>query len=363
MSVQTNTRPAPDRLAALMHPHTQRMVVEEVRRENKTANTYTLKSTDGAELAYFHAGQYLPIFADIDGNQIERPYALCSSPEDSVNGFYQITVKKAVGGYVSTYIHESWEVGTEVTVGSPKGFEYYQPLRDAKKIIALAGGVGITPFRSMAKAILDGTLDCDLTLIYGANTYDEVMFRDEWKELEAASNGRFRYALVLANEEVEGAEHGFITLDMIRKYQEIEGASLFISGPAGLTRHLQKELAPLNLPKKSVRWGIGGDSGARPAQAPAAERYHFKVHQAGEIYEFDTESGETILKSLEKANLQPPALCRSGLCGWCRACLINGTVDLLPGENGIRKRDLELGYIHPCCSFPTSDLEIVVQRA
>lgn len=50
--------------------------------------TFTLKAADTNELPYFNAGQYLPSFVEIDGNTVERPYAIASSPEEAIQGFY-----------------------------------------------------------------------------------------------------------------------------------------------------------------------------------------------------------------------------------------------------------------------------------
>ena len=47
----------------------------------------------------------------------------------------------------------------------------------------LASGSGITPCLSMAKAIADGTLDFNLTIIFGNRTEDSILFKDELEEL------------------------------------------------------------------------------------------------------------------------------------------------------------------------------------
>ena len=65
--------------------------------------------------------------------------------------------------------------------------------------------------------------------------------------------------------------------------------------------------------------------------------------------------------AIERAGIPAPARCRSGECGWCRSKLVSGTV-YIPAENdtGRRFADKVCGYIHPCASFPTSDIVIEV---
>lgn len=349
-------------LATLMHPRRQSMVITEVREESNTMKTYTLKADDGHELAYFNAGDYIPVFVDIDGNIVERPYALCSSPEDSVKGFYQISVKTMDNGYVSNYIYNNWEVGTKVTLGGPCLGESYSSIRDAHDLIVLAGGVGVTPFRSMIKAIIEGDVDCKLTLFYGVNTLEEVVYKNEWKELEVAANGKVKVVIVVANEQVEGYEHGFITMDIINKYCNVNESSIFVSGPDGLVNHVRSMLAPLNLKKRYVRYAMNGDSTFNNSNR-TDETVTIKVHYAGEEYEVQGNKKETILVSLEKAALKPAVHCRTGICGFCRSYVVSGEFSLATDITGVRARDKQLGFIHPCCSYPESDMEIVVQRA
>lgn len=350
-----------NRLASLMHPRRQEMVITEVKDESSTMKTYTLKADDGHELAYFNAGDYIPVFVELDGNVVERPYAICSSPEDSVKGIYQISVKTMDNGYVSNYIYNNWKVGTKVTLGGPCLGESYSSIRDKQNLIVLAGGVGVTPFRSMAKAIVENDLDCNLTLFYGVNTVEDIIYKDEWKELESASNGKVKVVIVVANEEIEEYEHGYITLDVINKYADINNSSIFVSGPDGLVKHVRSMLEPLNIQKRYVRYAMNGDSTFNNSNRND-EKVTIKVHYAGEVYEVEGNKKETILVSIEKAGLKPSVHCRTGICGFCRSYVISGDFSLATDDTGVRARDKQLGFIHPCCSYPESDMEIVVHR-
>jgi len=349
------------KLASLLHPKRQNMVISEVSELSKSVKMYTLKSADNREIAYFEAGCYIPVFVNIDGNEIERPYSLSSSPKEAEEGLYKIVVKEAIGGYVSTYILENWQVNDIVALGSPKVAEVYNPIRDSKNVIALAGGVGITPFHSMAKAVADGDNDHSLTLFYGANTYEELLFTNEWKQLEEESHGKFKIIYVIANEEADGCEKGFITLDIIKKYADVSNATFFISGPPAMIKAMKSTLAPLNLPRKSIRVSMNGDGGFNHNNREE-NIFNLKVHMGGEIYNITAKSNETILVALEKANLKPAVYCRSGICGFCRSMVISGDFELSTDETGVRKKDKYFGFIHPCCSYPVSDMEIVVQR-
>ncbi|MBR5795178.1 MAG: 2Fe-2S iron-sulfur cluster binding domain-containing protein [Erysipelotrichaceae bacterium] len=71
-------------------------------------------------------------------------------------------------------------------------------------------------------------------------------------------------------------------------------------------------------------------------------------------------ANDSILRSLEKNGIKSLAHCRSGECGWCHSHLISCEVYTSKSVDGRREADLIYGYIHPCCTFPLSDLVIEV---
>lgn len=350
------------RLAGLLHPARQQMVVAEVEVMNGSTKMYTLKSAEGRELAYFEAGCYIPVFVEIDGNVVERPYGISSSPREAEQGIYRIVVKQAAGGYVSTHILQNWSVGQRVVLGAPLEAEVHRPLRDGDTIIALAGGVGITPFHSMAKAVAEGDAPYRLCLIYGANTWDEYLYKDEWAQLEQASEGKLKVVPVIANEDVEGCERGFITREIIERHADVQNATFFICGPVPMVAAMKRELAPLGLPRRRMRISMAGDSEFNHVVEDDAA-FRLTVHMGGKTHHITALAHETILVAIEKAGLHPAVACRSGLCGYCRSMLVKGDFTLATDVTGVRGMDKHFGFIHPCCSYPASDIEIVVPRA
>ena len=84
------------------------------------------------------------------------------------------------------------------------------------------------------------------------------------------------------------------------------------------------------------------------------------VKQGAAEYHIKASANEPVLTAVERAGIKAPSRCRSGECGWCRSKLVSGTV-FVPQENELRRwADVEYGYIHPCSSFPTSDLVLEV---
>jgi ferredoxin len=65
------------------------------------------------------------------------------------------------------------------------------------------------------------------------------------------------------------------------------------------------------------------------------------------------------MNSMERAGLVVPAVCRSGECTYCRTRLLAGEI-FEPQRVYRRWIDIKYGYIHPCMSYPVSDLRIRV---
>ena len=356
----------PNKIAKALHPDVQHVKVVKIEEEAGNSKRYYLapnaeKGT--TSLAWFSAGQYLSVTLKIGNMTLTRPYSLASSPREALEGIYMLTIQKVEGGLASQFIHDNWHVGTEVAVSEPLGHFTYEPLRDAATVVGVVGGSSITPFRSLAKAIADGDEDCDLVIIYGSRTLADTMFQEDLKALEA-SCPRIKLVNVFSHEEREGYEHGFITADLIRKYAPEGEYSLFVCGPQVMRNFVDKEIETLGLRRKFIRNELFGEyfGPAKEADYPenVAPAFRVTVRIAGKERTITASSDVSLLRSLEAAGIAAPAHCRSGECGWCHSKLVSGEVYTPKSVDGRREADYIYGYIHPCCSFPLSDLTIEV---
>ena len=65
---------------------------------------------------------------------------------------------------------------------------------------------------------------------------------------------------------------------------------------------------------------------------------------------------------MERAVLSVPSSCRTGGCGFCHSKLVSGKFSIA-GADKRRLADVKFGYIHPCVTYPDSDMEIIVLQA
>lgn len=351
-----------NRLAAQLHPQVQRLKITKVVEESPDIRTFRLVSVDSTSIAPFRAGQYLTLSFKHQGLLISRPYSISSAPESALgNGFYEVTIRKTEeNSFFSKAAFDEWLPETMLFSSGPNGTFYYEPLRDSEHLVFIAGGSGITPFRSMIIDGLERYANLKITLFYGFNTPADEIFREEFNELVLKYRKRFTYVPVVqsASENWTGSK-GFINLELIQNYVDTESSfhpSFFICGPSGLHDYMDKELTELNLEKKYIRresYGGGGCSLTR-------QTYKLKVITRNDTRVIDAFSDESIVTALERAGLAPPVLCRSGDCGWCRSRLVEGLIETDDKLTGLRLADKKFGWIHPCVSFPASDITLEV---
>ena len=88
--------------------------------------------------------------------------------------------------------------------------------------------------------------------------------------------------------------------------------------------------------------------------------FKLTVKRFGNETVIDCLSNESILVALERAGIEAPARCRSGECGFCRSKLVSGEVFIPGNTDGRRIADIKFGYIHPCSTYPMSDITIKI---
>ncbi|OPY92315.1 MAG: 3-ketosteroid-9-alpha-hydroxylase reductase subunit [Syntrophaceae bacterium PtaU1.Bin231] len=356
-------------LARALHPALLQLVIAAVRDESASARTFRLVPAGGTStLPPFQAGQYLSIKAGRGGSRFTRPYSISSAPSDAARGgYWEITVRRKEGGFFSGQVWRTWTPGTILEAAGPQGRFFFEPLRDSREIVAVAGGSGITPIRSLAREIASGGIDAKLTILYGIRTPGEMLFREEFADLQRRLPGRIRITHVCSEPDSswQGA-CGFITADCIRRNAgPVGGKTFFLCGPPEMYRFLDGEMALLAVPSRRIRREVFGEEANILGRVDFPDRtagrtVSIKVRRGREVLTLPAQTNETLLIALEKAGLAPDSSCRSGECGLCRSQLVAGDVWTKPESDGRREADRRLGFLHPCSSYPLADIEIEI---
>ncbi len=346
-------RPYIDRL----HPVRVRAEVKEI--IDETASTRTLRLAPlGTDYPPFRAGQYANLFLTIDGVATSRPFSFSSPPTrpDSLD----ITLRRMPDGFVSPYLCDRAAVGEVFELTGPAGTLCHEPLKDTDDLVFLAGGSGITAFMSMIRNETDAPTGRRMHLIYGSRVPDDIIFGTELEELASGMEG-LRVDVVIS-EPPEGYKglKGFMDVKMLGKLVgDVAGKTFYLCGPLAMYDLCTAALAELGVPARRMKVELQGP----PQDVTALEGWPknvgaevtVEIEGSGEPFKVSTK--EPLLNSLERNGIVPDSLCRSGECGYCKTRLVGGEV-YVPPTVTIRKSDVDFGFIHPCMSYPTSDITI-----
>jgi ferredoxin-NADP reductase/ferredoxin len=351
-----------------IHPGKISLMVSDVKEISHDTKLYRLipaKTTKA--LPPFRAGQYIGLTVEINGVRTTRPYSLVSSPNQ--HAYYELGIKKKEGGFVSIHLFNNLKVGDLIECTEPLGDFYYNQLFHGAHLVFIAGGCGITPFISMLRDISERLLPLNVWLLFGCLTEADILFRDELEDLQSRRSN-FKFECILSEENSDwGGECGFITKEKIQNFVgSLKDKFFYVVGNREMYQFIFSELEALGIPKHRITYEAYGSPSdvteviGWPEGIDSSKRVKISVilGKAGRMEEknFEAFCVEPILNSLERElgkELNMDSGCRSGKCALCRTKLISGSV-FVPPEVIIREVDRKFGFIHPCISYPITDV-------
>lgn len=117
-------------------------------------------------------------------------------------------------------------------------------MTEQKKYVFIAGGIGITPFRSIIKDLLDSNTKLDIVLIYRVRTESEILFKNLFDQ--AARQIRLQVQYVVSANDQKEIEIADIVSDYQQRY-------FYVSGPQGFVEKHQQKLMQLSVPLEHIK--------------------------------------------------------------------------------------------------------------
>ena len=344
-----------NQLALSLKPEQLVLSVKKVLQENDSYKTIVLNSLNGEALPIFRAGQKIAVTLAIKDKYYTEDYTIICSPSRALDGEYRITVKNESDSILSSYLFNKVKLGEKVNVSVPFGDFYYNSIRDHKDIIAIVCDKGIMPIYSMVQSIIDGTNDFNLTIFYNEKYESDLLFKEELLEYAEKTN-KIKIKFVLSEEEKENYLTGYVSLDkIIRELRSGSNTTFFISGTEGMLKYLDKEIEELKLPKKFIRY----ESFLPVCNIKRIVKYTLTIYINDEKFEIPCYNNKTIMQSILDGGVYIPSKCHNGSCGYCRSELVFGEVKVINDKR--TSSDKKYNYIHPCSTYPLSDIEIIVR--
>jgi ferredoxin-NADP reductase len=144
------------------------------------------------------------------------------------------------------------EVGDEVQVEEPKG-SFLLPEETDVEYVFVAGGIGITVFRSMLRYIADTGEPYRVTLVYSNRDRSSTPFLDELAELEQRIPG-LRVVLTMTDDEAWEGERRRVDPAMLADVLGgLDGRTFLVAGPPAMAEGVADSLREAGVPEERVR--------------------------------------------------------------------------------------------------------------
>lgn len=229
-----------------MHPYPIRKFrVREHRQETMDTFTLVLEPADGEPMFVFKAGQFIMLHLfNADGTVwAKSAYSMAMAPVESKDHL-ELGIK-ITGDFTKRC--SSLSKGDEVGVQGPYGM--FTLREDTNPLVFFAGGVGVTPLKSMIRSyVLDGG-SSDVFLFYSGKTREVLAYEQEFRDL-AKAHKNFHPILILTQEAPEGwdGEHERISIDMVKKYvPDAAKGRAFVCGPKPFMDAVRAILAAMGM--------------------------------------------------------------------------------------------------------------------
>jgi len=333
--------------------------------DDSVAITFDVPDHLKADYAYTQ-GQHLTIRTDLAGDDVRRNYSICS-PASS--GVLRVAVKRLPGGAFSEHALDVLKPGDVLDVMTPSG-RFFTPLdpQQSKHYVCIAAGSGITPVLSIVSTTLATEPRSTVTLLYGNRTHKTVMFLEEIEDLKDRYRERFHLVHVLSREpqEVDLFSGRLDTDRMARILETVLPVDTvdewFLCGPFEMVSSLRSLLVAEGVSKKALHAEVFHVETTPPARRTPAPGDAAPEGGADVTITLDGRTssfrlapdGPSVLEAALTVRADAPFACKGGVCGTCRAKVIEGSVEM-DTNWALEPDEVEKGYVLTCQSHPTSE--------
>ena len=321
-------------------PARLRLQVRQIRFEGVGINSYELVDPAGLSLPSFEAGAHIDVHL---AQGLVRQYSLSNDPAER-HRYVIAVLNDANGRGGSQTLHAQLHVQDFVEVSSPRN--NFHLSEQAEKVILIAGGIGVTPLKSMAHH-LERT-GKPYALYYCAKDRNYAAFTGEFELFSSKDSHRFHF-------DGGNPAEGLNISELLREPED--GQHVYYCGPAGFMKacaaaamhwptgtvhaeHFKAAAETIGETDLSVAGAVGG--------------FTVKVASSGALVEVGPQ--QSIVDALSAIGVVIETSCQSGLCGSCKTHYLSGDVD---HHDCILSDDEHKAYLTACVSRARSGVLVL----
>jgi len=345
--------------------------IEKIKKETKDAvSIYFDVPSDLQDTFKYTSGQYLTMKLTVNGEELRRPYSICTSPVENKLG---VNVKRIEGGRVSNYLNDNAASIETIELMAPEGRFVVKTSPDYKRDhYFFCAGSGITPIISMIKTLLEEEPKSCAYLLYGNKNAESIIFKEELDQLAEKYQGQFHKMNILSQPKKEKAtglkglfgksisnwkgltgriDSGSIT-ELLNEYPSKTGNNTFyICGPGDMIDKTSEILLSKGYNEDQIKREYFTAADGDNTDTANATSGAVKVNLEGKVFSVVVPADKTILEALIADGVDAPFSCTSGACSTCVAKVNNGKVNM-DVCHALDDDEIEDGYILTCQAHP-----------
>jgi hypothetical protein len=354
----------------------RKFVVDRKLQETENICSLYLAPHDRKPLPLFKAGQFLTFRLNVPGREqpIVRCYTISSVPNET---YYRVTIKRVPNGAASGCFHDRINEGDILDVQAPRGNFCVEPASQ-EPLVLIAGGVGVTPFLSMAGAIAESGSGREVLLFYTVRNGREQVAKEELRSLASTHENIqiFVNHSSPTEQDQPGRDFDFkgrISIETLKRVLPANNYDFYLCGPPSMMESLVGDLQEWGVPSKSILTeafgscsvhavkrrkaaranGSNGKQTKKTAVAAAPMRVTFSKSCRSEIWD---SSYDDLLSFADETGIQIESGCAAGSCGTCQTAIRSGCVKYSEVPDFLCEERTCL----PCVAVPDGDLVLDV---
>ena len=201
----------------------------------------------------FRPGQYMEwtlAHAHADSRSVRRYFTIASSPTDR-------DIRLGVKFYAPSSTFKkalfSLQPGDSIVASQLSG-DFTLPRDASEKLVFIAGGIGITPFRSMVQYLLDKGEKRPITILYANKTPADAVYRDTLDRAEHELGIKTVYAYTDPNApQIVGSVRSIDAQVIAREIPDYKERTFYISGPQGMVSAYKDALLDMGIGRSNIK--------------------------------------------------------------------------------------------------------------
>ncbi len=218
-------------------------IIKKDKKHNSNIQSYSIKLSHD-KFDSFYTGQYVMIRAKMGEYWLERPYTVSDLP---VENELRITIKYNPESIFTEWLFHRAPDELNIFVTQPRG-SFILNLNSDSNILCFAGGIGITPFITFAKAFAFQNRKSDkMHILYSALNELDFIFKDEFSSI-AQSTPSFSVRYRATDKEGLLSEK-----EIIKVVDSFNRPDIYICGPEGFIKLVQDALLSIRYDAKKIK--------------------------------------------------------------------------------------------------------------